>query len=420
MAEHRASVLSATLRRYEDPARSRDPRIRQIVADLRTLEPAPAPRAHFRAELRAQLVAVAPRLVAEGVGVERPATAARPAARTTVRSGFAPVRNRRAVVLNRGTAAIERVSSINLARPVAILTAVVAVFALILGSAVWVSKKSLPGDPLYALKRANEDVQLSLTTGDAARGEKYLNFASNRVDEVSDLLKRADAVAAAPGANAAGTISKHTAKLVADTLDDADGDVRNAAQLLGREAVDSKSPKPLTVMTNWAPDEIQKLQLIASRIPAGSLHDRASASAQLAMDAMGRAAILQGLLDCSCLASSGTDELGPIPCTVCVEAPTQLPSLPTTPGTSSGSSGASGTPGSSTGGISSAPNPSGGTDSGGILPSLLPTDGGSSSPGGVNLPTVNVPTITIPNLPLPTPSHSPTCVINLLGLCVRI
>src|SRR6185437_4847649 len=77
MAEHRVSMLGGPLRRYEDPAQSRDPRIREIVAALATLEPAPAPRAHFRAELRAQLVAVTPRLVAE----PEPAIEQRPAGR---------------------------------------------------------------------------------------------------------------------------------------------------------------------------------------------------------------------------------------------------------------------------------------------------------------------------------------------------
>src|SRR4051812_7061057 len=69
MGEHRVSMLGS-LRRYEDPARSSDPRIRAVVAGLSTLEIAPPARAHFRAELRSQLVAVAPRLVAEGLSAE--------------------------------------------------------------------------------------------------------------------------------------------------------------------------------------------------------------------------------------------------------------------------------------------------------------------------------------------------------------
>lgn len=408
MGEHRASVLSASLRRYEDPARSRDPRIRRIVAELTTLEPAPAPRAHFRAELRSQLVAVAPRLVAEGVSAERPAVPA-----------TAPARNRRAAVLARAAAAADRASSVKIGRPVAIITAVVAVFAVLLGGSVWMSKKSLPGDPLYALKRANEDVQLSLTTSDTARGEKYLDFAATRVSEVNALLKRADASALGSGATAAAGISPHTAKLVTDTLNDADADVRNAAQVLGREAVDGKSSQPLQILLNWAPGQLTQMQAVASRIPAGSLHDRADGSAQLLSDAMGRASVLQGLVGCSCLGSSGTDELGPVPCTVCASAPTPLPPLQTViplPGLSSGQSTQ---PGSSTsaGGASTSGGVS--TSTSGGVPAVT-TGGGSSSSGGGPVKVPPLPTISVPSLPVPTPTHSPTCVVNLIGICVKI
>src|SRR4051812_36335513 len=64
MSEHRVPMLGASWRRLEDPARSRDPRVRSLVSALATL-PSPEPRAEFRAELRAQLVAIAPRIIAE-------------------------------------------------------------------------------------------------------------------------------------------------------------------------------------------------------------------------------------------------------------------------------------------------------------------------------------------------------------------
>src|SRR3954452_13145573 len=70
MADHRVSLHGLSLRRYEDPTQSPDPRVRAVIAGLQTLDPAPAPRAHFRAELRAQLVAVAPRLIADGIAAE--------------------------------------------------------------------------------------------------------------------------------------------------------------------------------------------------------------------------------------------------------------------------------------------------------------------------------------------------------------
>src|SRR5581483_10986751 len=106
---------------------------------------APVPRAHFRAELRAQLVAVAPRLVPEGVAAEEPLTGTRetaPVAARTARmstSHSAPGR-----VSTRGAAGtLAGLRSISLGKPVAIVTAVVAAFALMLGGSVWLSKHAL-------------------------------------------------------------------------------------------------------------------------------------------------------------------------------------------------------------------------------------------------------------------------------------
>ena len=219
-------MLSATLRRYPDPTMSADPRIYTLLTDLRALDVAPAPRAHFRAELRAQLVAVAPRLVADGVAVERSATDRRGEDTAVIP----------AVQATPAVSRFAKLRALPLGRPVAIVTAVVAVFALLLGGAVWVSKKSLPGDALYSLKRANENVQLSLADGPTAKSKAYLNFAGERVDEVTALLKRSSAVGAGAGLSAGG-ISPHTASLVDSTLSSGDGDVRDAvaaARRLGR------------------------------------------------------------------------------------------------------------------------------------------------------------------------------------------
>lgn len=435
MGEHRVSVLGS-LRRYEDPARSSDPAIRRIVSDLRTLEIAPEPRAHFRAELRSQLVAVAPRLIAEGVGVEHAVATQATVAREAAQSAESPSTARARIA-----AVAERLSGLSLAKPFAVVTAVVAVFAMLLGGAVWISTKSLPGDALYSLKRANEDVKLSLTSGGTARGKQYLDLAATRADEVSDLLGRSSALAAGAGPVAGAGISPRTAALVTTTLGSADDDVRNAATLLGQESVNDRSAAPLAVMTSWAPGQLQRLQTITSRIPAGALHDRAAASAALVAAADQRATALQHLVGCSCLSGASTDQLGPVPCTVCsAPAPgVPAPIVPSTPrggatttapnpartrGTTAvgGSSGSAGSTAGPTG-------PSGGV----VLPPVVgPSGGGTSSApvsGGISLPvTISVP----PILPAPTPTTSSStststqstttapCVVNLLGVCVKI
>ncbi|MGN6473113.1 MAG: DUF5667 domain-containing protein [Mycobacteriales bacterium] len=47
--------------------------------------------------------------------------------------------------------------------------------------------RSLPGDPFYGVKRATENVQLWLASGQAAKGERHLEFARTRLAEARSL-----------------------------------------------------------------------------------------------------------------------------------------------------------------------------------------------------------------------------------------
>lgn len=397
MAEHRVSMLGTSLRRFEDPAKSSDPRIRTLVAQLATIEPSPPARAHFRAELRAQLVAVAPRLIVEGPAIEAPRSAKAAAAPE-------PVTKRKSSRLG---AAAGWTSRISIARPLAAVTAVIAVFSMLLGGAVWVSKNSLPGDALYSLKRANENVALSLATGDAAKGREYLKLANTRAQEVSDLVSRTASMAGGPGANAVGGVNAHTAALITSTLDSADADTRSGTKLLGAEAVSTGSAEPLTTLTNWAPGQLKRLNSVADRLAAGGLRDRVLASTRLAVAAYSRATALHAALGCNCLDKTATDELGPMPCPSNCSA-TQHPAQqsPAAPPPSRTKHGA--TPGvTGSGGGSSATVP--------LLPSTtVPVP---SSPGL----TVPLPPVKLPGQPTATPgaaSSTQTCTLYLLGICI--
>jgi hypothetical protein len=401
-------MLSASLRRCEDPARSSDPRIRSLVAQLATIEPAPVPRAHFRAELRAQLVAVAPRLVAEGPAIET---------RRPTEAASKPLPATKATKSRLGSAA-GWTSRISIARPLAAVTAVVAVFALLLGGAVWVSKKALPGDALYSLKRANENVALSLASDDAAKGREYLKLARTRADEVSALVSRTASMAGGSGASAAGGVNAATATLISKTLDSADSDTRHGAKLLDAAAVRSGSADPLKALTSWAPGQVARLQSIATRLGSGSLHDRVVASSTVPSQAFSRAKALHADLGCNCLDKSTTDELGPMPCTTdCSTArdPAKQSTAPTKtkqPAT--------------TGGNSPAVTGSGSNATTGTVPLSPPVSSvPSTSDGGVTIP---LPSIPLPSIPLPgpqstTPSDTPassthTCTLDVLGICI--
>jgi uncharacterized membrane protein YgcG len=412
MDEHRVSMLGASLRRYEDPARSADPRIRQLVTQLASLDPTPPPRAHFRAELRAQLVAVAPRLVAEGTTeTTRPVRPARSAA-GPAHAAATPERSR-----SRLSSVFARTGQVSIARPLGVLTAVIALFAVLLGGAVWVSKKALPGESLYALKRANESAQLSFASGDTAKGREYLKFARTRAEEVAALLKRASASATDGGAGAAAGINSHTAHLIDTTLDAADNELRSGTQLLAAQAVRSGSPDPLAIMTAWAPDQVERLQDISARLPAGSLHNRATKSTTLTDEAYDRARALPPVVGCKCLTTTTTDQFGPKPCTARCATP-KRPAPGTGPSTAPPPTGAG-----------SAPNPTSpatkvtnNSPGSGTAPGGSGGGSGSGSSGGGGLPLPSLPTL------LPGPSTAddgsnpaappPTCVLDILGICI--
>ena len=69
---------------------------------------------------------------------------------------------------------------------------------------VLLSRGALPGEMLYSIKRASESAEIGLTSGQEAKGLKHLDFASTRLEEVSDLIERQAATAAGAGPVAAG------------------------------------------------------------------------------------------------------------------------------------------------------------------------------------------------------------------------
>lgn len=389
MADLRSLV--GGLRRYPDPASSTDPVISSLLHRLATVPPPPGPSPDFTAQLHAQLVAVTPRLVAEGA----PGTDQRRARRWPHLRRF-PLR-----------------------RPIAVGGALVVIFALLLGGAVWLSSGSLPGDSLYGLKRASENVQLSLAGGTGARAKEYLSLAKRRANEVSALLSRASALAAGPGPQAADAISARNAKLITDTLGDADSDLRNASRLLTEQAVNNRSADPLRVLLGAVPDQVSRLGSIVSRIPPGRLHDRAHASEQLATRVLDRANRLRADLGCSCLTGTSADDLGPLPCNTPCSAPRTTPATPGKPRTPSSSSG----PGS-------APRSSGGAPA---PPTTRKT--AASTPAGASRPAAAVRSgapargTSTPSAPLtsagaggasPTAGLSPPIVVNSCGVTITL
>ncbi|MDD5043050.1 MAG: hypothetical protein PHD51_00055 [Patescibacteria group bacterium] len=77
-------------------------------------------------------------------------------------------------------------------RPVAV-SAMILIVAMSGGIAtVGASRGSLPGDTLYSVKLASEQVKLALTTGEVGKAKVQLSMAENRVQEIKELVKQND------------------------------------------------------------------------------------------------------------------------------------------------------------------------------------------------------------------------------------
>ena len=271
---------------------------RDLLERLRRLPSGPGPDPDFTRELRAQLVAITPRIVAE--------SAAQPASRRES--------ERAAGFLHRAR------------RPLIAIVSAAAVLVSLLGLAVWVSHNALPGQSLYGIKRASENFSLSLAGSDTGKGKAYLQQATSRANETTKLLGN-------PSGN--GPLSGELTKLLGNTLQNADSDTMSGMQLLGKAAVDQHSSAPIAGLPAWVSAQSARLTALQSRLPAGPVRTRAQSSLALLQKVATRLSQWRSDLGCGCLSPTRTDDLGPVPCTSCVASgqPTSglsgLPTLPT-------------------------------------------------------------------------------------------
>src|SRR4051812_12960485 len=233
----RAAEFAALLDR---PARTDDPELAPYLAltgALRAVPVAAGPAPAFRDALRQRLVAVA---TVQGVG-QPDSTVARMRA-----AGITWNFQRRASIVA-GTAA-----------------AAIAVAGVGVGAS-----RSIPGDAFYGVKRATEDVQLALTTGQEAKGKRHLEFARTRLHEVEALAGHnsalTDFMPSPVGALGHLTSEAKTSTIVA-TLQDMDDETRAGAQDLFEVYADSGSAEPLQALDTFTRTQFRDLQDVVSAL----------------------------------------------------------------------------------------------------------------------------------------------------------
>lgn len=382
-------------RLLETSAGTDDPTLSPLVSLAHALQatPAVAPRAEFRDALRQRLVAVAS---VQAAPEPVPTTGER------VRDLMTGWRmQRRLVVAVAGAAALVVVGGVGVG-----------------------ASRSLPGEPLYGVKRVAEGVQLATAGGDYGKGQRHLQFARTRLGEVDALVGRAAALSGRSGQPLAAGVamSRSTTNLVIDTLQDMNTDTVTGSNDLTR-AYAQGHDKAKTLLATFAVDQRRDLTAVLPALPPdaravaetslallGEVQHQANVLAQLRCDNGSCTTAIAGT-GTGTGAQTGTGSGGSGPTgTGPTSGSTLAPVVPGLPGSTSAGTGV--LPGTGT-----QPQQSGGST--GILPGLGVTSSGptlSPSPSPiVTLSPVPLPTVTLPSLtdtvttllsPSPSPSSS--------------
>ncbi len=164
----------------------------------------------------------------------------------------------------------------------------------IAGGVVFASRGSLPGDPLYAMKRAAEAASGIFAGGDASRARRDLDLAATRLDEIQAMVRESA-----------------DAGLISSALQDF-----NDATSQGSRLVLSGNDNENTYadLVSWSTQQTARLSQLRSALPA-STQPAAADSLRLLDRVHRRAAALSARSSCSQVASGAADDLGPLPAT---------------------------------------------------------------------------------------------------------
>jgi hypothetical protein len=248
-----AEEFAAALEGRGSRASSSDPNIvplLNLAQQLQALPLGPAPA--FRDSLRQRLVAVA--------AVAEPAAVPTPVDRVRTRLGSWRLQ-RAAQVAAAGLAAVVAITGVGT-----------------------VSARSIPGDPLYGVKRAAERVQLDLARNDVNRGKRELQHAATRLDEVAAL--------------AAGESVPDPERIV-DTLADMDAQTRRGVALLFDESAEAQSAELIAHVQDFAAAQQAELTALMDDLPDEARPRAATSLALLARIRRTTAAELADLATCT-------------------------------------------------------------------------------------------------------------------------
>ena len=256
-ASRRAEEFAAALEgRQLSPAAERElAAFVEIVQQLRDVE-VPTVRPDFGSQLREQLMAEAPLVLAASDSQSRRAAAFVPA------DGSSP--GRRRALSAAAVACIMAGSSVGMAAA---------------------SSSALPGEALYPVKRGIERLEVSIANSDRDRGHELLEQASTRLSEIDDLtVVRGD--------------SPTTPALAGQALEDFSGQAQAGADALLKAYQHDPDAETIEILRDFAERSADQLESIRTALPPEN-DDELTEAAQLllTLDEVAR----QTCPDCSSL-----------------------------------------------------------------------------------------------------------------------
>ena len=214
-AEEFAALVEAPSTRMADDARYSQ--LLEVVAAMRAA-PAPDARPEFVADLRARLMAEAQTALVP----EDTSRLTLPARR--------PARERRIAAAVGGLALVGATTSMAMA-----------------------AQSALPGDALYPVKRAIENVHTGLSVGEAQKGSTLLDNASGRLDEATELSR-------------GGDLQDNV--VIADTLNDFTDQAAEASDLLLADYAQTGDQDSIDELRAFTASSLDQLTELEQLVPA--------------------------------------------------------------------------------------------------------------------------------------------------------
>jgi hypothetical protein len=165
------------------------------------------------------------------------------------------------------------------------------------GGGVFASRDALPGDSLYAMKRAAESAGLALALDDAAKARQHLEIAATRLSEAEQLATRQGDV---------------PADAVTSALEEFESATGEGSRLLLTTAESGSDPAAIDELHTWADKQATRLTELRPTLPSAADAD-VDSSLKLLDRLLGRTEALSDGASCGGASSGAVDDLGPIP-----------------------------------------------------------------------------------------------------------